>query len=618
MKKALSLSLLVATMLTSAHAQNQFTLESIDVVAAHGTSVKKKDLTDSVTIITKEALEETRITNLAEALSKLGNLTVSQTGGLGQQTSVFVRGMDSKRTLVLIDGVRYNDPRGFGAQFDQIMLFNVEQIEIIKGAQSGIWGADASAGVINIITQKGKKGFNAAANLEYGSFETKTISLQTSYGNEDFDILVGGSLLHTDGFSAAEPKKGDPDYGKRYDKLEFDKDRYRNKSFNAKLGINITENDRIEFATQIINSDVNFDKGAGSDSPIPNTELTNRFHSFVYKHKDSINDINLQLNRSTFDSTTESVGWLNPIDTSKFQGSVDEIKIDDKISYLTNSFVRFGASYQKFEYENITNNNDKNYNAKSIFITNYNKLELLQNTPTIFTQTVRYDNYSDFKNATTGKVGLKQFLYKDIYISLNGGTGYNAPSLFQLYGLGPNPDLTPEKTRTFDITLGNDVVWATAFRNEIKDLIDFIEYTSKYEQVDGKATFKGFELGYKDIFFNQFGVEALYTYLDTKDKDNKSFARRPKQQLDTKAIWYISDNFDIGANAQYIGKRHDLNSNPIQTGRYIVAGAVANLKTNDYLTVYAKANNITDKYYQVVNGYATEGRSFYVGLNARY
>ncbi|MDY0116424.1 MAG: TonB-dependent receptor [Sulfurimonadaceae bacterium] len=622
MKKTLSLSLLVATILTSAHAKNQFTLETINVVSAHGTSVAKKDVTDSVTIITKEELEESRITNLFEALSKLGNIAGTQNGGLGQQSSMFVRGMNTHNVLILIDGVRYNDVTGTAgaAQFDQIMLFNVEQIEVIKGAQSGVWGADASAGVINIITSKAKKGLHAAAKVEYGAYETKTTALQASYGAEYFDIVLGGSVVSTDGFSASEPAKDTLGYGKKQKDLALEKDNYRNKSFNTKLGINITENDRFEFGTQIIDSKVNFDSSGGAfgDSSIPNTELKNRFYTAAYKHKDSINDINLQYSRSTFKRTTELVGWgANPIDTYNYQGSVQEVKLDDKISYLENSFLRVGASYQKFDDKE----NEKNYNAKSLFATNYNKLNLVGENATIFTESLRFDRYSEFKNALTGKLGLKQFVHNDIYVAINGGTGYNAPSLYQLSNRDiSSANLKPEKSRTFDITLGNDVVWATAFRNEVRDAIDWVG--SGYVQMDGKQIFKGFELGYKDIFFNQVGLEGLYTYVDTKDQNGKTLPRRPKQQLDAKAIWYIMDNFDIGANAQYIGKRHDVKGYPpvqgAQTGRYIVAGAVANYKAHEYISIYAKADNLTNKHYQTVDGYATAGRSFYVGMTAKY
>ncbi|MDY0121290.1 MAG: TonB-dependent receptor [Sulfurimonas sp.] len=625
MKKTLQLSFLAASLTSSIYGADTITLDTISVSTSQGTELKKKDTTDSMVIITKEQINALRLTNLADALSKLGNISSTQSGGAGQPTSLYLRGMDSKRTLVLIDGIRYNDPTGIGAsaQFEQIMLSNVEQIEIIKGAQSGVWGADASAGVINIITSKAKKGFQALANIEYGAFNTKQTSLQTSYATESFDILLGASLYNTDGFSAAEPKQGQSDYGKRFDALGYEKDSYKNRSLNAKFGLNITQNDRLAFSIQTIDSDIAFDGGAGSDSSIPNTQLKNRFYSASYSHKDSINTLNLQFNHSDFQRTTELAGYPSGIATYEYKGNVNEIKLEDKISYLESSFLRLGTSYQKFEQENISPDTDVSYSTRSLFATNYNKFELFNNQATIITESIRYDDYDKFENALTAKIGVKQFLYQDIFIALNAATGFNAPTLDELYGsYGSNPNLKPEKTRTYDITLGNEVFWATAYRNEVRDMIDWVGVwpaPSGYAQVNGMSTFKGFELGYKDFFFDTLGIEGMYTYIDAKNAEDQKLARRPKQQLDARVVYYVSKALDFAINTQYIGERYDAhNRQGAQTGRYTIANAVMNIKANEYITFYGKIDNITDKYYQVVDGYATPGRSLYLGLNAKY
>jgi len=365
------------------------------------TSVDKKDLTDSMTIITKEQIKEARITNLADALNRLGGIAMTQNGGPGKATSMFVRGMDTKRLLVLIDGVRYNNPTAIGAaaNFSQIMLYNVKQIEIIKGAQSGVWGSDASGGVINIITSTAKKGLHGSTNVEYGSFNTKIASLTASYAEDDFDILIGGSIFDNGGYSATEPKKGNPNYGKRYDELNLEKDPYKNKTLNAKLGYNFTKKDRLEANIQTINSTIKFDAGAGIDSSIPQTILTNRFYNLAYKHSDDTQKINLLYNLSTFNrDVTLTYGEFT------YKGSVNEIKLNDKITYAKDSFVKIGASYQKYEQKKITANTNKSYSAISAFASNYNKF----GKDTILTESIRYDKYDKFNDALTGKIGAKQ------------------------------------------------------------------------------------------------------------------------------------------------------------------------------------------------------------------
>jgi len=625
MKNIIQLSLLSAALLSQLNAENQYTLESIDVTASQGTTLKKKDVTDSVTIITKEAIEESRVSTLDEALNKLGGLSMTQNGGAGKSTSMFIRGMSSKRVLVLIDGVRYNNPTGIGAaaEFSQIMLYNVEQIEIIKGAQSGVWGADASGGVINIITSKAKKGLHGVAAVEYGSFDSKKASMQASYATDKYDILIGGIVYDIDGFSAVEKIKSDVQYGKRYDELGYEKDLYQNNSINMKLGYNIGEKDRVEVNLQTVNSLVNYDDSAYDaasggyvpiDSTIPNTYLQNRFYNLAYKHNGDTHQIKINYNLSTFKREI-----LGAYGSYIYKGSVNEIKADDKITYMEDGFVRIGASYQKFEQEEITANTTKNYSAISAFATNYNKLSLIQELNTILTQSIRYDSYDNFDNSLTGKLGAKQFIHNDFYISANVGTGYNAPTLGQLYGqYGANPNLKPEESLTTDITLGNDIIWLTGFYNEITDLIDYDNILG-YVQTSGKSKFKGLEIGYEDFYFDSLGVGATYTYVKTEDAEGKELARRPKEQVDAKATYYVSEEFDIGVNAQYIGERYDgADKTGAQTGKYLITNLVSNVKVNKYVTVYGKIDNLSDKYYQTVDGYATAGRSLYLGLIAKY
>ncbi|MDQ7060512.1 MAG: TonB-dependent receptor [Sulfurimonas sp.] len=619
MQKTIKLSLTLGALLSQLHAtdaNNKYTLDAIRVTAAQGATLDTKDVTDSVTIITKEALEESRITSLDEALNKLAGISMTQNGGAGKSTSMFLRGMDTRRLLVLIDGVRHNDPATLKstADFSKIMLYNVEQIEIIKGAQSGVWGSEASGGVINIITSKAKKGLHGILNVEYGSFGTTNTSLQASYAEEKFDILIGGLSFKTAGFSAVEAKQSEADYGKRYDELGLEKDLYENESINAKLGYNFTDDDRIEAMVQATNGITKYDAFAGvsGDSTTQQSVFKNRLYTLAYKHKDNLNDLKLQYNLSTFDREDTYGNYI---------GSIEEFKVDDKISYMKDSFLRIGASYQKAQSKEVTvNKEDKDYNTQSIFVTNYNKFKLIANQNTIITESIRYDKYSDYDNSLTGKLGLKQFIMDDFYISTNIGTGYNVPTMSQLYNqYWGNIDLKPEKSLTSDITIGNNTVWVTGFYNKITDLIDYNFSTFTYTQIDGTSRFKGIELGYEDYYFNSLGISAMYTYTDTEDVNGKALARRPKIQIDATLTYYITEAFDIGLSSQYIGERFDKADNQgAQTGKYLVSNLVSNYKVNKKITLYGKIDNITDKYYQTVDGYATAERSYYIGLNAKF
>ncbi len=620
MKKTTLLSLVCATLLPLLQADESVGLGSVVVEAANGVTQKQKDVSDDVIVITKEELEQNRITSLDEALNKLGNLFMTNNGGPGKSTSFFLRGMDNKRVLVLIDGVRYNNPTAIGAaaEYSKIMLFDVERIEIIKGAQSGVWGSDASGGVINIVTSKTKKGFSAAGSIEQGAYNTTFAKAKVGYGDKRYDVTLAASYYNTDGYSAVEPTKSDPNYGKRYDDLGLEKDGYKNKSVRLKVGYNITQKDRIEASWNRIDSKLYYDSFAGvaGDSPIPNQTVTNNFYSIVLKHKDSLNDIKLRYNLSTFDR--EEVGTWG---SSTYKGSTQEIKLDDTISYRDASFVRVGASYSEFKQEDITPNTTKSYKATSFFVTNSNIFATFAKNKLVLTESLRYDNYDAFDDALTGKLGAKQFVYHDYYISANIATGYNAPTLNELYGqYGANPNLKPEKSLTSDVTVGNNIFWITAFYNEITDLIEYDLNTWQYVQTSGTSKFIGAEAGFEDYFYHDmFGVKLLYTYVKTKDANGDSLARRPKQQADAFLSYYLAQKFEATLHGQYVGKRYDKKAEQgAQTGDYFIADLTLNDKVTKNLTLYAKIQNLTDKYYQTVDGYATAARSVYVGMSLKY
>ena len=622
MTKTITLSLLGTLLLSHAHAAS-IQLDEVTVEAANRTEQSIKDLTESVTVISAQELEETRVRTLGEALAQLSNIALVNNGGLGKTSSFLTRGMDSKRTLVLIDGIRYNNVTG-STQYEHILLNNIERIEIIKGAQSGVWGADASAGVINVVTKGAQKGTHLSSNVEMGSFNTQQGSVQLSHKSDSFDIVAGVSRIKTDGFSASEPSYLDAEYGKRGKELGWEDDGYTNNTYNIKGGVNITDEDRVEIRYKRISSFVEYDAGPGIDAENFDNpwgfgvsayfeKTDNRFYSAAYKHKDKTNEIALQHSYSYFNDKT-----------SKFKGNVQETSVQDRINYAEDSFLRVGGSYQRFEHEKVEGTTDKKYADRAVYLTNYNKFsDALSFGNTIFTQSVRFDDYTTFDNKATGKLGLKQFVYEnDIYLSSNYGTAYNVPTLSQLYGFwGPNENLQPETTKSLDLTLGNDNLTLTYFYNKVTDMIEWsgIWPAAGYNNISGISRLKGVELGYKDDFFDVLALNVNYTYLDAKNADGEFLLSRPKHQIDANLVYYVSQDLNIGLNGQYIGERYDQNDRQgAQTGKYAVFNTVVNYTVDKTFSVYGKINNIGDKYYQVRDGYATAERSYYAGLTAKF
>ena len=590
-----TLSLVACATLVASLEANTLQLDPI-VISASKTEQSLKNITSNVEVITAEEIEEKQYKTLGEALNSLNGIGMTSNGGLGKSTSVYLRGFDSKRTLVLIDGVRYNDNTSMdGASYEHLMLHNIEQIEVIKGAQSGVWGSEASAGVINIITKKSVSGTSANGHMEYGSFATKKYGATLSHKNEKVDLQLGVNTIATDGFTS---------YAKNnFDIKQYEEDAYKNRTITFKGGYQFDDANRVSLSHTDIDLYTEYDN-TNSDSEASYTKKE-KLTQLSYENKNSVVNTKVYANRSTFERDY-STG-------SEFEGKVNEYGISSEIGYRENDFILIGGDYKSFEHLNTLN---RRFNDKAIFVTNNN--HLWKNL--IVTESIRADNYDAFNDKTTGKIGARYNFGSDTYLSSNYGTAYNTPTLNQLYAMGyGNTALKPEDTKSYDVTLGYHGVTLTYFSSRIKDMIDYDFATFKYNNIDGTSTFKGFEAGYKNELYKGTLVSLGYTRLSAKNKNGQELRRRAKENLKFGIDYYRFSKLHFGLNGEYVGSRYDSdNKQGAQTGRYTVANAVVNYDLSKNIKIYGKIENITDKYYQSVNNYATSPRAYYAGMEVSF
>ena len=595
-------------------------LEDITINSATKSTQKLKDITSNVDVITAQEIEERHYTTVTEALSSLAGVDFNSNGGVGQTTNLYLRGFDSKRILVLIDGIRYNDVTSLsGASFEHLMVGDIAQIELIKGAQSGIWGADASAGVINIITKKAEKGLQFGASEEFGSFGTAKATANISYKNESFSLKASHSDLETKGFSAVAPRGSDLD--------SFEDDGYHNKSTHLQAGFQINETNKIEL-NHIINDATTqadaYDATTFSFNPNSeyNVESKTKLSSINFNHIDSFNEVDIFAKKSTF-----SRYYPQDAFSKNFDGETKEYGLTSTIPYGQEHFIVWGGEYKSFEHKSTLN---KKYNNKALFLTNSNKLLGLLGGTTIFTQSVRQDNYNKFDNKTTGKVGLKHIHEKidGLTTSVNYGTAYNVPTHYNLFDqFSGNANLTPEDTKGYDVTIGYKDLKITYFNNTIKDMIDYqSNYDAEgnwiggnYQNVKGDSKLKGLEVTYQTNIGEDTLLSLNYTNLNAKNREGQELAQRARNSIKFAVDYYGVEKLHLGLNGQYIGERFDqANRQGQQTGKYTIANMVINYKMDNHLTVYGKVDNITDKYYQTVNGYASAPRAIYTGMKLTY
>ncbi|MGJ0311621.1 TonB-dependent receptor plug domain-containing protein [Aliarcobacter cryaerophilus] len=602
--KKINVSLVASFLIaTNLYSQQTSSLDEITISSSTKSEEKLKNVTANVDVITAEDIESRKFKTVAEALNSLSGVSISSNGGIGQTSSVYLRGMDSKRTLVLIDGIRYNDittPNG-AANFEHLMINDIERIEVIKGAQSSIWGADASAGVINIITKSSQDGTHGNASFEYGRYDTKIAKANISHKNENFDAKLGVVRVDTDGFSAKSPKSSEA--------KNYEDDGYENTTANLKLGYNFDENNRVSTSYEIIDTKVNFD--STPDDKISKANTLTHLANITYENR---NDIALTKVYGNY--TDIKRDSKNSFGTSNFRGKVKEYGLNTSIDYLNSSNVTIGADYKDFEDKEM----NKDYDNKGVFISNTNKFF---DDKTIFTQALRYDKYSDFDNKTTGKIGIKQYIINELNISANYGTGYNVPNLYQLHDVwAGNDTLQPEKTKSYDVSIAYEGFSVTYFNTKIKDLIDYNYATWTYDQMSGTSKLKGTEIAYKNEIIEDLLLNLSYTNLSAKDVKGDKLLNRPSNKFNFGVDYYGLKDFHFNVNGEYIGTRYSPNINwgnpDVKTGNYTVWNAVVDYDISKNFSTYLKLDNIFNKDYQIVDGYATSQRAAFVGLKASF
>ncbi|MCK9336325.1 MAG: TonB-dependent receptor [Arcobacteraceae bacterium] len=603
MTQKISISLVASLIIATYSQANTQNIGTIEVVSATKSNQSIKDVTSNVEIITGEELEEKHIKTVLDALKSRG-ISTTQSGGIGQQSSLFLRGFSSGNTLVLIDGISYNDPTTTEGQanLEHLMISDIERIEIIKGAQSGIWGANAVAGVINIITKKASQELHTNANIEFGSNNTKNYQFSISQKVDKFSYYLGANYTSTDGISARTPYNINP--------KNYEDDGYKNKTINAKIGYDINDNNQIGFNITDIDAKTEFDRNNPDDNQ---DELTqkNRLYGINYIFNTDKYDITAKYEKTKFkkEDPTAPMFW-----TPEFEGTIDKYILNSKINYLQDSFVLIGADKQ-ISKDKINDNTIEN---KGLFVTNSNQFGNL-----ILSESLRNDRFDKFQNKTTGKIGAKYFINDDVNLSANYGTAYKAPALYELYdGFSGNINLKPSEVKSKDISMEYKNLKLTYFTNKITNEILYSSTLWSYYNENGTSRIKGYEVSFNSEIYENLLFGTNYIKYDAKDKDGYQLAKRPKYVLGASLDYYGISSLHLGINAKHIGKRveytwgtHNISE---QTGKYTLIDTVVNYDITKNLKTYLKIDNITDRRYQETAGYATYGRVYKVGLNAKF
>ncbi|MFK5926540.1 MAG: TonB-dependent receptor [Desulfuromusa sp.] len=620
-----SLIVLCALLLTAGSLQAEIVKLDPVVVTATRVGTPLSQIASSVTIITAEEIEAKQQTQVLDVLRSVPGVNIIRTGSLGGQVSIHLRGTDTRHTLLLIDGIEYRDASTSGGapSLESLSTDNIAQIEIVRGAQSVLYGSDAIGGVINIITKKGSKQPEGYVSVEGGSYNTWIEKAGYSAGSEIVSSSFAISRTDSDGFSAANEKDGNTE-----------EDGFENTTVSFNLGINPTEIFEINLNVHSSDAENEYD----SYGPVDGDYITNS-DILAGRIEGKVNLYNglwkIAVGLAVTDKNRTTTG-PNYYDGYEYNGKITKLDLQNTIQLGQHHTVVVGAETEKEELDSFSYLGDYSawpdvtYTAFSYQEDSRNNALFLQDQFSIKDLSaaigIRYDDHDQFGNKTTWRVA-PTYNIKRTGTRLKGsiGTGFKAPSLYQLYGQLPpynvgNENLNPEESLGWDLgieqTFFNSslIVSLTYFHNDIDDYIDY-DFTAGFMNIKGLIT-QGIEstIGWYPSDF--FDTQINYTYTDSENKEDGSrLLRRPLHKGSFDLNLYPDDEKQISLNLLYVGERDDRSET---LDDYILVNLTASHQITPSIKGFVRIDNLFDEDYEEVSGYGTAGLSGYAGIKLTF
>jgi vitamin B12 transporter len=607
---------------------------------------------ESISVIPDSELKTLQIVPLTDALALTPGLTVNRTGPIGQPATISIRGAETGQTLVLIDGVRINDPSATdeGAILGDVLVNNISRVEVLRGPQSTLYGSDAIGGVVNIITQRGgAEPFALNASAEGGSLDTYHVAAGANGTVDGVEYGAGANFYHTNGVSAADARNGNPET-----------DGYTNLGLSGNVRIPLGSWANLDLRGYYTRARDDFDDNSGFVPPYLAADSfaynTNRlaagyaglnFDVFNGMLKNRVAVIATDSNREFYDSYYDfGVHMKDDQDKGsglrfEYQGIAD-LSPDDQLT--------FGAESQRLNFTSdvfgfFGSHADGHATINSLYA-QYQKT--LFDTVTL-TGGVRYDHNSQFGSRTSVKLAGAWKVTDTTTLHANYGDGFKAPSLYEQFSQYNDPDgpLHPETARGWEVG-GDQAFWdgrmhATLawFERNTRNLIDFescfavvlppectgatLAAGGFYFNV-GKSRARGLEAGLSMQFTDTLSGQLNYTNMTSVNTtpgdplDGFALTRRPHIQDSAMLTWTPWTAWSFSASVLHVGSRvdqYDTSTAPptvFVDKAYTLANLYGSWAINSQFSLYGRVENLFGQRYEPELGYGATGRTFFVGV----
>lgn len=593
----------------------------------------------AVSVITTPEIEARQARNAPDLLATVPGIQVVQTGGPGGTTSLFIRGTNANHAKVYIDGIDVTNPFDANRAFDFGLLtsFDIGRVEVLRGPQSGLYGADPIGGVVAIYTREAERPLEMEALIEGGSFGTLNEAVGARGRAGAVRYAFGASHSAVDGVTVTPAKvllPGTPQL----------QNAYENWTFSTKLGLDVSPGVTFNVAARYTDAETRFQADffdLGTFTSRPDATLSRTASDQLYTRAESV--------LTMFGGRLKSITGINytGVDSNTVTpssgtttGTGTRVKGDWRAIAAIGPGITLvaGADWQN---ERLT---QPGLAVEEESRGGYVQAQIEPVRNLFLTGNVRHDENENFGGATTWRIAPAAVL-EATGTTFRGslGTAFKAPSLtqrfqdFPAFAFFANRELRPEESRGTDIGFeqalfsGRARTGLTYFRNTITDLIEFVSdpitFTSTVENV-GIARTSGIEVFFSADLTEALRVRADYTYTEAKNLvTNTDLLRRPRDKASVSIGWQVDPRLLVTGTVLYIGERFDVDRVTGATvdpsgARFrldddLIVNVAADYKVSDTVSLIGRVDNLTDQRYEDPNGFLRPGIGAYAGVRLR-
>jgi vitamin B12 transporter len=583
------------------------------VVTATRTAQSADETLASVTVITRDDIEKKQFLSVQGALLGVPGLGLSNSGGLGKPSSVFLRGSNSDHVLVLIDGVRMGSATLGTTAFQDLPIDQVERIEIVRGPRSSLYGSEAIGGVIQIFTRTGGGKLKPFLSLGGGTYDTYKVSGGVSGGGERGWFNFSGAELYTGGINAClgRPANADGSGGAGCYTYEPDHDGYSNTSGSAKAGYRFDNGVEIEGNLLQAAGDSRFDGAFVNRTETMQQVIGGKLRFAPL----SFWDTTLRAGTSA-DLSNNYLGkvFANRFDTRRINATWQNDFTLAKDHLLTAGFDYYKDEINSTESFPVTSRDDKAGFLQYQGVMMAHSLNLA----------VRQDSNQQFGGKTTGSAAWGYGFGEALRLSASYGTAFKAPTFNDLYyPFFGNPHLKPESSQSVEV--GAKGKWATlawtvnGYYTTINDLISFDANTFLPQNI-AKAEIYGMETQISTRLYD-FDINANLSLLDPRNQENGpnhgNVLPRRAQQMAQLNLDRRFGKFRVGLTVNQEGRRFDDLANTVRLQGFTLLGVHAGYEIYQNIFLEGRAANLLNVHYQTAYLYNQMGTNLFLSLNWR-